>query len=202
MKLPTSISISSLSGVGKSRTGKLLLAKLQEPTVTDGEEPWQLLDLGLLPRQWAKEQGKTIEQEAAGRPAELDLKIDNAARDAFRRGHSIVLGRLSWWTAAEPEFGGKIFRVWLDRPSRVCAERRWLDGGGDKEAIHQKMVTRDIDDAHRYKECYKINLPPFSDRVDLVVSTLIHNADSVTKRIFECARCWANGWSYAKEQLL
>jgi cytidylate kinase len=206
-KIPDNFAIGALSAGGKTTVGQELLATLsRDYPPLDGEEPWQVIDLGDIARARAKELGQTIEAEASGRPGEVDLAIEDAARAAFRRGRSVVLGRLPWMVASEPEFFMGVFRVWLHAAPEVRANRRTIQKGGVYQEILRDVRGRDDSDATRYNCLYPaVQFPPGEpfDALDFVVSAEKYRQDDIVARIAECGRLLVTcgPGSYLKVQL-
>lgn len=174
--------------------GNVLLTRLASDFPTqDHELPWEVVDLGQIARTRAKELGASIESEVRDRPSAIDLAIEEACRVAFRRGNSIVLGRLPWMVAAEPEFFETTFRVWLSAPLYLRAWRRAKQAYGALSFPRQlwRVFDRDRSDQDRYGRVYPAVVfppqPPFHS-VDLVVSAKRYRQDEIAHRIAECGR--------------
>lgn len=197
---PNNYSVSSLSAGGKTAAGQILLATLSRETLKPDELPWQLVDLGEIARARARELGASIEEEAKGRPSEIDLAIEEETRKAFRRGKSVVLGRLPWMVAAEREFAGTVFSVWLECSLGERARRRAGQKNDPFDLTFSNLGSRDGSDGDRYGVLYGIQYPPTApfDPFQLVVSSELFKAHEVAERIEFCGRCWQGGMSYVR----
>lgn len=206
-KHPKNFAIGALSAGGKTTVGAALLERLRRDYPTaEGEPEWQIVDLGDIPRARAKRLGQSIETEAANRPGETDLDIEDAARKAFRRGNSVVLGRLPWMVASEPEFSPGSFRVWIQVAPEIRAGRRAAQRRGVYDEVLRDVCGRDDSDADRYRRLYPgVVFPPaepFSS-FDLVLPGGALSQRQIAGCIVECGRllftCGAD--SYVRVQL-
>ena len=205
-RIPRNFAIGALSAGGKTTVGAELLARLRHDfPPADGEPPWQVVDLGDIARARAAQMSLSIEVEAAGRPGDVDLAIEEACREAFRRGNSIVLGRLPWMVASEAEFSADTFRVWMEASPETRAGRRAAQKGQPLIKVLEDVRGRDADDATRYARLYpKAKFPPADPfkALDLVVSAERYRQPEIAAHIADCGCLWASTGpsSFAKVQ--
>jgi cytidylate kinase len=201
---PALIGISGLTGCGKTETLKHLVAALSG----HGYGEYGTLDCGSLPRQWAREEGKTIDEYIATMGAELDPKIDDRTLGFYRdEPLGIVAGRLACHMSGKT--AKTVFRVWLYCPAEVRASRR---------QVHVSEITgRDDKDSARFLEGYGLVYPPAEIEMavsgildareievapfDLLISTEKFSPQEIAERIVSCGRCWEGGHSYVKIHL-
>lgn len=201
---PALIGVSGLTGCGKTETLKTLVARLS----SDGYGSYGTLDCGSLPRQWAKDEGKTIDAYIATMGADLDPKIDERTLGFYRdEPLGVVAGRLACHMSGKT--AKTVFRVWLYCPAEVRASRR---------QVHVSEITgRDEKDSARFLDGYGLVYPPAEIDLavsgalgaketeaapfDLLISTEKFSPQEIVERIIACGRCWESGHSYAKIHL-
>lgn len=187
--------IGGLSASGKTSVGAELLLLLQTQCPPADDEPeWIVVDLGDIARARAERLGVAIEEEAADRPSAVDLAIEEVARETFRRGNSIVLGRLPWMVASEPQFSADAFRIWIDAEPETRAGRRAAQPGhGPYDEVLVKLCGRDDSDAARYTRVYKdrgLIFPPAApfNMFDLVVSAEKLRQPEIAELVVRCSQ--------------
>ena len=201
---PALVGISGLTGCGKTETLKTLVARLS----SDGYGDYGTLDCGSLPRQWARDEGKTIDEYIATMGADLDPKIDERTLGFYREQPlGIVAGRLACHMSGES--GKKVFRVWLYCPAEIRAARRGVN--------ISEITGRDEKDSARFLEGYGLTYPPAEIAAaaagtlghgeiqaapfDLLISTARYSPREIAERIVVCGCCWERGYPYVKVHL-
>lgn len=155
------ITISGLSGSGKSTAAKGLSERLGIPTV----------DIGQIFRAMAKKRGMDV--VAFGKYVEehpeIDRELDAAmVRKARRDGDLILQGRLAGLMTAKE--GLPAVRVWIAASSRVRASRVARRQGVSYKAAMAEISRRDRDNLVRYRQTYGLDLNDLSI-YDIVVRT-------------------------------
>lgn len=204
LRPPALIGVSGLTGCGKTETLKTLVAGLS----SDGYGNYGTLDCGSLPRKWAREEGKTIDEYIATMGADLDPKIDERTLGFYREQPlGIVAGRLACQMSGKT--GKMVFRVWLYCPAEIRAARRGVNVS--------EITGRDEKDSARFLEGYGLTYPPAEIAAavagtlgqreveaapfDLLISTERYSPPEIAERIVACGRCWEGGHSYVKVHL-
>jgi cytidylate kinase len=184
-----------LSACGKTSVGEAALSRIValypgEP----GDPSWELLDLGHIARARAQELKRSLEDETSDRPSAVDLAIEQECREAFRRGRTIVLGRLPGMVSREPEFHQSVFSVWILATPKTRAERRARQNpANDYAGWLTDINLRDGRDKARYERVYAdrgLRYPPREPypHHDLVISAERLIAHEIAARAVECSR--------------
>lgn len=146
------ITISGLSGSGKSSTAKGLSRKLVIPGV----------DIGEIFRAMAKRYGMDVVE--FGRYAErhpvIDRKLDAAMVLRAKRGDLILQGRLAGWMAVLNDLPS--IKIWIGASQRVRAQRVAKRQGVSCRAALAEIRKRDRDNLIRYKRTYGLDLNDLS----------------------------------------
>lgn len=155
------ITISGLSGSGKSSSAKLLAERLGIPTV----------DIGTIFRAMAKRYKMDV--VAFGRYAEkhpeIDRKLDAAmVRRAKRDGNLILQGRLAGWMSLLNDLPA--YRIWIGATARTRASRVARREGIPYARALKEINRRDRDNLVRYRRTYGLDLNDLSV-YDTVVQT-------------------------------
>lgn len=155
------ITISGLSGSGKSTVADLLAARLGIPAV----------DVGNLFRAQARKAHMSVAQygKYAATHPEIDRKLDGTILRRARRGSDIILqGRLTGALTHQAEIPA--VRIWLGAPLQTRASRV----AGRENIPYTQALTalsgRDRVDQDRYKRIYGLDLNDLSI-YDIVVRT-------------------------------
>jgi len=174
------ITISGLSGSGKSSAAKGLSAAFGIPTV----------DVGAIFRAMAKKRGMDV--IAFGEYAEKHPKIDKELdaemlRRAKLRKNLILQGRLAGLLTAKKRIPA--YRIWIGATLATRAKRTALREGISLEKARKNVAKRDKDNRARYLSTYGLDLNDHSvydaviqtDRLSLeeVVSCLVKNLTPV-----------------------
>ncbi len=155
------ITISGLSGSGKSSAAKGLSAKIGVPTV----------DIGQIFRRMAKEHGMDVVTFGpyAEKHPEIDRKLDAAMiRKVKRAGDIILQGRLAGHMTARE--GMEAVRIWIAASARTRASRVSRREGVPYRQALSEISQRDRDNRIRYKRTYGLDLNDLSV-YDIVVQT-------------------------------
>ncbi|MEY4744109.1 MAG: hypothetical protein RL272_54 [Candidatus Parcubacteria bacterium] len=155
------VTISGLSGSGKSSAAKGLAEKFGIPTV----------DIGKIFRAMAVKYGMDV--VAFGRYVEehpeIDRELDAAMLRRAKRSRNLILqGRLAGLMTAKE--GLKAVRVWIAASTRVRANRVASREGIPFEKALEQIVRRDRDNQERYSQTYGLDLNDLSV-YDIVVQT-------------------------------
>lgn len=149
-KRKVAITISGLSGSGKSYVAKFLAEKLKLKHKSAGE----------IFRKISKEENKSLEEFCKIRKKEIDLMVDNETEKLLKKGNIIIDGRLSGYVASKLLERGELkncFRIFVDCPLKLRARRvAKRDGITFKEAL-KKIKERDSNDLKKYREVYNVN---------------------------------------------
>jgi predicted cytidylate kinase len=175
------ITISGLSGSGKSSAAKGLSEKIGIPTV----------DIGQIFRRMAKQHGMDVVAFGpyAEEHPEIDRKLDAAMiRKAKRAGSIIMQGRLAGLMTAKE--GMEAFRIWIAASARTRASRvSKREGTPYRQALSQ-ITKRDRDNRIRYKRTYGLDLNDLSV-YDIVVQTDYLSIEEVVSRLVKAfTRIW------------
>lgn len=175
------ITISGLSGSGKSSAAKGLSERLGIPTV----------DIGKLFRAMAAKYGMDV--VAFGRYVERHPKIDrelDAAmiRKARRAGDLILQGRLAGLMTAKE--GMEAVRIWIAASAKVRASRVAGREGVPFRQAYRQVTKRDRDNQVRYAKTYGLDLNDLSV-YDIVVQTDNLSVEKVVSSLVkELNRVW------------
>ncbi|MEY4723810.1 MAG: hypothetical protein RLZZ324_1323 [Candidatus Parcubacteria bacterium] len=175
------ITISGLSGSGKSSAAQGLSEKLGMPTV----------DAGAIFRRMAKERGMTVSEfgRYADKHRKIDLDFDKRLiRMAKRRKTLILQGRLTGMMTARYEVPA--IRIWIGATARTRAGRIAGREGKSVAVVAKETAARDRDNRARYLRTYGLDLNDLSV-YDIVVKTdgltlsqVIHSLLKSLKRIW------------------
>ncbi|MFQ3319130.1 MAG: cytidylate kinase [Natronomonas sp.] len=153
------ITISGPAGSGKSTAADALAEALEYDHVSGGDIFRELADeRGLTPL----ELNKLAEEDG-----QIDRDLDRRLREIAKSRDNLVLeSRLAGWMAGEHAD----FRVWLDAPLDVRAER--IADREDKsiDLARKETQARGNSEARRYQEYYNIDIENL-DIYDLVLNT-------------------------------
>lgn len=159
------ITISGLSGSGKSSAAKGLSEKIGVPTV----------DIGQIFRRMAKQHRMDVVAFGpyAEKHPEIDRKLDAAMLRKAKKAKNVILqGRLAGLMTAKE--GMEAVRIWIAASGRVRASRvAKREGTPYRQALAQ-ITKRDRDNRNRYKRTYGLDLN------DLTVYDIVVQTDSLT----------------------
>lgn len=166
------IAIAGLVGSGKNTAGALVAKKLGWTQV---EPTFKTL---------AEREGISLMefQEKAKKDETIDLKFDAALRRECAGKNCVVTTWLGPWMAP-----GKPYRVWLDVPQGIRAERIANRDGMTPEAARAHVRRRDEDNRARYKKAYGIDILDHSE-FELVVKVRAETAEKIAKTILDAYR--------------
>jgi cytidylate kinase len=155
------ITISGLSGSGKSSSAKRLAERLGIPTV----------DIGTIFRAMAKR--RKMDVATFGRYAEahpeIDRELDAAmVRRAKRADNLILQGRLAGWMSVLNDLPA--YRIWIGATARTRASRVAKREGIPYARALKEITRRDKDNLVRYRRTYGLDLNDLSI-YDSVVQT-------------------------------
>ena len=159
------ITISGLSGSGKSTAAKGLSERLGIPTV----------DVGTIFRAMAAKRGMDVVEfgRYVEEHPEIDRELDKAMmRKAKRSGDLILQGRLAGLMTAKE--GLPAVRIWIDASAKVRASRVARRQGVPFKAAMAEITRRDKDNLDRYRHTYGLDLN------DLSVYSIAVQTDNLT----------------------
>lgn len=159
------ITISGLSGSGKSSTAKELGRRLDMPTV----------DIGKIFRGMAAKYGMTVIEFGiyAEKNPEIDRELDAAmVRRARRKRDLILQGRLAGWMALRHDLPA--VRLWIAASPQVRASRVARREGIPYKRALTAISRRDRDNLDRYRQTYGLDLN------DLTIYDSVVQTDNLT----------------------
>ena len=175
------VTISGLSGSGKSTAARMIAERLDIPAV----------DTGAIFRELAAKHGMDVHEFGAyaEKHPEVDRELDAAmVRKAKRAGDLVLQGRLAGWMTHRHEVDA--FRIWLQAPLHTRASRiSRREGTPYKKAL---ALTRSRDKANRarYAATYGLDLNDLSV-YDSVVRTGNLSPDEVVDVIIgQISKVW------------
>jgi cytidylate kinase len=161
------ITVSGPPGSGKSTTASKLAEALGLEHVSGGDIFRELADeRGYTPLEFNK-----LAEEDDQIDRDLDRRLQNVARD---RDDVVLESRLAGWLAGDHAD----FRVWLDAPLDVRAERVADREGKSVAEAREESAARQSSEADRYREYYAIDIADLTI-YDLSINTARWNADAV-----------------------
>jgi len=156
------ITISGLSGSGKSTITKLLSKKLG----------FKYFDAGKAQRELASEKGLSLLElnKLEEKDESFDNLIDNKILEQARKNKNIILeGRISGWTLHLNDI--KAFKIWIACPLDIRIERIASREQKNIETTRKETLFREKSEDIRYKKHYDI------DRNDLSIYDLVVDSD-------------------------
>ena len=165
------VTISGLPGSGTSTASTKLRTSLN----------WSYVNAGQIFRMLAKEANMTLNEFGARAETNptIDRELDKKMIRYAEKGEPIVMeGRLVGWMTLQKKIPA--LRVWLEATISTRASRLSLREG-DSQAL-SNMKVREESELKRYKDFHDIDLQDMSI-YDLVISTELHPADEVVKKI-------------------
>jgi cytidylate kinase len=153
------VTISGPAGSGKSTAAAALAEALEYDHVSGGDIFRDLADdRGITPLQL---------NELAEEDDRIDRDLDRRLRDIAETREDVVLeSRLAGWMAGEHAD----FRIWLDAPLSVRAERIADREGKSVDLARTETRERSASEARRYREYYDIDIEELTI-YDLAVNT-------------------------------
>ena len=142
-KIGPTITVSGVSGVGKSTVGEAVAKAFK----------LKLISMGDIFRSAAAEKGLSLHELSQKVSPELDYYADQKALEYAMRGNVVLVGRLTAWVAGDHAD----YKVWVDCSLDVRAQRV---AKRDKISIKdaEKVIKlRDEADARRYRNLYGID---------------------------------------------
>jgi cytidylate kinase len=161
------ITVSGPPGSGKSTTASKLAEALGLDHVSGGDIFRELADeRGYTPLEFNKlaEENDQIDRD-------LDRRLQSVARD---RDEVVLESRLAGWLAGDHAD----FRVWLDAPLDVRAQRVAEREGKPVSEAREESAARQSSEADRYQEYYDIDITDLTI-YDLSINTARWDADAV-----------------------
>ncbi len=173
------ITISGLSGSGKSSTAKGLSEKLGVPTV----------DIGEIFRAMAKKYGMNVVEfgKYAEEHPEIDRKLDAAMVRRAKRGELILQGRLAGWMAVRHKLPA--IKIWIGASPRVRAQRVAKRQGVPVSEAAAEIKKRDQDNRIRYLQTYGLDLNDLS-LYDIIVQTDGRSVEQVVASLVNTLSLW------------
>lgn len=143
------ITISGLSGCGKSTTAKALAEELGIKTI----------DIGTIFRALAARRGMSVGE--FGRHVEanpdIDRELDQAMLKRARRSKNLILqGRLAGWMTHKHEVAA--YRIWIAARAQTRAGRIAKREGIPFRRALRETTSRDRDNRRRYQKLYGLDL--------------------------------------------
>jgi cytidylate kinase len=165
------ITVSGPPGSGKSTTASNLAEALDLDHVSGGDIFRELAD---------ERDYTTLEfNKLAEEDEQIDLDLDRRLRSIAAERDDVVLeSRLSGWLAGDHAD----FRIWLDAPLSVRAERIADREGKAVAETREETAARQGSEADRYEEYYGIDITDLTI-YDLSVNTARWDADSVLEML-------------------
>ncbi len=155
------IIVSGVSGAGKT-LGARALAKAFN---------LKYISVGDIQRQFAKEKGITLEEQAKTRGAEADYEIDKKNLELSMKGNVVLVGRLAGWVAGD----WADVKIWYECPLKVRAKRVAKRDKISFEESFKKVKERDKYDREKYLKLYGI------DSFDTSIYDIKINNEKLTK---------------------
>lgn len=158
------IAVSGLSGSGKNTFGKALAEKLGYRVVCP-----TFKDL-------AKKEGIPLMefQKKAGKMPDIDRKFDELLKKEASKGDCVITTWLGPWMVEAD------FRVWVDAPESVRAERLAKRDGIPVERAVAHIKERDEDNRNRYMKLYGIDIMDHS-RFDIEISSAENSPEQMAE---------------------
>jgi predicted cytidylate kinase len=165
------VTIGGPPGSGKTTVGRLLAERLG----------CKFQSVGEIFRQMASERGLSLADfgALAERDHTIDKELDGRVV-AMAKGSMVLEGRLAAQMLTRNNV--KAFRVWLDAPIEVRAQRIAEREGGDAEAILRDVKVRERSERKRYKDIYGIDFG-CTREYDLVLDSSVENPEQLVGRI-------------------
>ena len=136
------VTISSLSGAGKSLIGESIARELNLRYVSMGD----------IFRELAAERGMRIEQFDKIRKKEVDLMADKKALEMSMKGNILIAARISGWVAGSYAD----FKIWIECDYETRAKRVAAREGMSLKKAKKYLGERDGANTRRYKKLYGI----------------------------------------------
>lgn len=175
------VTISGLSGSGKSTAAKAVAHALGVPTV----------DIGKVFRSLAKRYGMDVAEFGAyaERHPEIDRELDEAMiRKAKRAGDLILQGRLAGWMTLR--HGIEAYRIWLSAAPQTRASRIAGREGVPYRDSLRATTARDKANRARYARTYGLDLNDLSIYDSVVRTDNLSVEEVVDLIIGKLAKVW------------
>lgn len=143
VKIGPTITVSGLSGSGKSLIGESLSRAFK----------LKLVSMGDIFRELAAEKGMRIEQFDKVRKKDVDLMLDKKTLELAMHGNIIILARISGWVAGDHAD----YKLWVDCDLKTRIKRTAVREQITLAEARKYLNERDNANTKRYKQIYKIN---------------------------------------------
>lgn len=175
------VTVSGLSGSGKSEAARIIAKKLS----------LDYHSAGSIMRNLAKEMGVTIEEFCKKRGDDVDYMVDKETLRLAMQGNVVLDGRLCGWVTGNNADS----RIFVFCPPEVRAIRVGKRDNMEFEEALRNLMRRDVSDRSKYVNLYKIDmldksiydriidnsgsLSELEEKVDIIVKSLVSKQHNI-----------------------